>query len=97
MAVLIDGKALAAGIREKVREQVSRLPRKPGLAVILVGEDPASQLYVRNKAKDCDECGIMSRRFDLPADTTEESLLGIIKKLNEDSTIDVILVQLPLP
>lgn len=97
MAVRIDGKALAAGIREEIREQVKRLPRRPGLGVILVGEDPASRLYVRNKAKDCEECGIVSRRFDLPKDTSEENILGIIRKLNEDATIDGILVQLPLP
>ena len=65
--------------------------------MILVGEDPASQLYVRNKTKDCEECGYLSRRFDLPADTSEEILLGIINKLNRDSKIDGILVQLPLP
>lgn len=97
MAVLIDGKRLAAGIRENVRKQVEKLPRHPGLGVILVGEDPASQLYVKNKTKDCEECGIISRRFDLPVTTSEENVLGIIRKLNEDSAIDGILVQLPLP
>ncbi|MDO5444179.1 MAG: tetrahydrofolate dehydrogenase/cyclohydrolase catalytic domain-containing protein [Eubacteriales bacterium] len=97
MAVRIDGKAVAAGIRGEVREEVKKLPRQPGLGVILVGEDPASQLYVRNKAKDCEECGIISRRYDLPVDTSEEEVLGIIRKLNEDATIDGILVQLPLP
>ena len=97
MAVLIDGKTLAAGIRHDVKNEAAKLPRRPGLAVILVGNDPASQLYVRNKAKDCEECGIISRRFDLPEDTSEEKILGIIRKLNEDGAIDGILVQLPLP
>lgn len=97
MAVLIDGKTLAAGIRHNVKNEAAKLPRRPGLAVILVGNDPASQLYVRNKAKDCEECGIISRRFDLPEDTSEENILGIIRKLNEDGAIDGILVQLPLP
>lgn len=76
---------------------MEKLPRHPGLGVILVGEDPASQLYVKNKTKDCEECGIISRRFDLPVTTSEENVLGIIRKLNEDSAIDGILVQLPLP
>lgn len=97
MAVIIDGKALAADTRKKIREEADKLPRRPGLAVILVGEDPASQIYVRNKAKDCEECNYLSRRFDLPVDTPEEQLLGIIDKLNKDSRIDGILVQLPLP
>ena len=97
MATILDGKALAASLRKQISEEAAVLPRKPGLAVILVGEDPASQLYVRNKTKDCDECGYLSRRFDLPADTSEEVLLGIINKLNLDKKIDGILVQLPLP
>ena len=97
MAVILDGKALAAEIRRKIREDAGKLPRRPGLAVILVGDDPASQLYVKNKTKDCDECSYLSRRFDLPADISEEHLLGIIDKLNKDSAIDGILVQLPLP
>jgi len=97
MAILLNGKSLAAEIRTGIREKTERLPRQPGLAVILVGDDPASRLYVNNKAKDCAECGILSRRIDLPADTSEENLLGIIQKLNCDKTIDGILVQLPLP
>ena len=97
MPVIINGKQIAAEVRAEVREKVLALPRKPGLAVILVGEDPASQLYVSNKAKDCAECGIVSRRYDLPADVSEEYLLGIIGKLNLDPLIDGILVQLPLP
>ena len=97
MATILDGKALAAHLRTQIKEDTVALPRRPGLAVILVGEDPASQLYVRNKTKDCEECGYLSRRFDLPADTSEEILLGIINKLNRDNKIDGILVQLPLP
>ena len=97
MATILDGKALAAGLRKHIKEEAAVLPRRPGLAVILIGEDPASQLYVRNKTKDCEECGYLSRRFDLPEDTSEEVLLGIINKLNLDNKIDGILVQLPLP
>ncbi len=97
MAIILDGKALAASIRQKLREEASRLPRRPGIAVILVGEDPASRLYVKNKAKDCEECGFLSRRFDLPVSVTEEELLGTVSKLNADPAIDGVLVQLPLP
>ena len=97
MAQIIDGKVLAAGIRERVKAEAAILPRKPGLAVILAGEDPASQLYVKNKVKDCEECGFYSRRYDLPNGSSEEVLLGILNKLNADSRIDGILVQLPLP
>ena len=97
MAQIIDGKALAAKIREQIKIEAATLPRRPGLAVILAGEDPASQLYVKNKVKDCEECGFLSRRFDLSADASEEVLLGILNKLNADSSIDGILVQLPIP
>ena len=97
MAQIIDGKALAAEIRAKIKTEAAALPRKPGLAVILAGEDPASQLYVKNKVKDCAECGFFSRRIDLPVDVSEEELLGILNKLNADSRIDGVLVQLPLP
>ena len=97
MAEIMNGKQIAAEVRVEVRQKALTLPRKPGLAVILVGEDPASQLYVSNKAKDCDECGFLSRRYDLPAESSEEYLLGIIGKLNLDPLIDGILVQLPLP
>ena len=97
MAQIIDGKALAAGIRAQIKTEAAALPRRPGLAVILAGKDPASQLYVKNKVKDCEECGFLSRRFDLSADASEEVLLGILNKLNADSSIDGILVQLPIP
>ena len=97
MAIILDGKALAASIRSEIREEAAQLPRRPGIAVILVGNDPASQLYVKNKVKDCEECGFLSRRYDLPADVSEEELLGILDKLNANRKIDGVLVQLPLP
>ena len=97
MAIILDGKALAASIRVELKEEAARLPRKPGIAVILVGDDPASQLYVKNKTIDCEECGFFSCRFDLPPAVSEEELLGIINKLNKNPAIDGILVQLPLP
>lgn len=100
-ARIIDGKAIAADLRARVRERVNarlaRGQRVPGLAVVLVGEDPASQVYVRNKRRACEEAGILSRSLDLPADTDQSALLGLIDELNSDPTIDGILVQLPLP
>lgn len=100
-ARLIDGRALARRIRENVRQHIdTRLrqgQRPPGLAVILVGSDPASQIYVRNKRIACEEAGIVSRDYDLPPDTTEADLLRLIAELNADAAIDGILVQLPLP
>jgi methylenetetrahydrofolate dehydrogenase (NADP+)/methenyltetrahydrofolate cyclohydrolase len=100
-AQLIDGKAIAAGVRAVVQQRVeARLAnnlRRPGLAVILVGNDPASQVYVRNKRRACEEAGLMSRSHDLPADTSQAALLRLIDELNEDPLVDGILVQLPLP
>ena len=100
-AQLINGKAIAAAVRTVVHQRVeARLAnnlRRPGLAVILVGEDPASQVYVRNKRRACEEAGLMSRSHDLPADTSQAALLRLIDELNEDPLIDGILVQLPLP
>jgi methylenetetrahydrofolate dehydrogenase (NADP+)/methenyltetrahydrofolate cyclohydrolase len=100
-AQLIDGKAIAAGVRAVVQQRVeARLAnnlRRPGLAVILVGDDPASQVYVRNKRRACEEAGLMSRSHDLPADTSQAALLRLIDELNEDPLVDGILVQLPLP
>jgi len=100
-AQLIDGKAIAASTREAVRQSVEqRLAnnlRRPGLAVILVGENPASEVYVRNKRRACEEAGILSRSHDLPATTSQSELLGLIDELNDDPVIDGILVQLPLP
>lgn len=97
MAVRIDGKALAAQVKAQVREEAAQLPRRPGLAVILVGEDPASKVYVNGKEKDCGECGIVSFPHKLPADTTQETLLALIRELNADPAVDGILCQLPLP
>jgi len=100
-AKLIDGKAIAARARESVKLRIDerRLNRQriPGLAVVLIGSDPASEIYVRNKRKACDDAGLLSHSYDLPEETTEEELLGLIDRLNEDPTIDGILVQSPLP
>ncbi len=100
-ARIIDGKAIAATIRQQARDAIeTRLAagkRRPGLAVILVGADPASQIYVRNKRAACEEVGLLSRSWDLPEDTSEAALLELIDALNEDDAIDGILVQLPLP
>ena len=97
MATRIDGKALAAKVKAQVAEKAAKLPRQPGLAVVLVGEDPASQVYVRGKEADCGECGIRSFPYRLPAETTQRELLDLIEKLNRDPAVDGILVQLPLP
>ncbi|WJW74500.1 bifunctional methylenetetrahydrofolate dehydrogenase/methenyltetrahydrofolate cyclohydrolase FolD [Thiohalobacter sp. IOR34] len=100
-AQLIDGKAIAARLRSSIQERVAaRLAagqRPPGLAVILVGEDPASEVYVRNKRRACEETGIFSKSYDLPTETTQQELLDLIATLNADLAIDGILVQLPLP
>lgn len=97
MAILIDGKDLAAKVKARVREEVATLPRKAGLAVILVGDNPASQVYVAGKERDCVECGIESFSYRLPAETTQEELLALIRQLNADDRVDGILCQLPLP
>ena len=97
MAILIDGKAVSAAERALIKEQVAGMKVTPGLAVILVGEDPASQVYVRNKKKACADVGIYSESYDLPAETTEAELLELIEKLNNKDDIHGILVQLPLP
>lgn len=97
MATILDGKALAKKLKAQVAAQAAALPRQPGLAVLLVGENPASQVYVRGKEKDCEECGIRNLGAKLPADTTEEALLAHIARLNADPAVDGILVQLPLP
>ena len=97
MAVRIDGKALAAKVKRQVAAKAAELPRRPGLAVVLVGEDPASQVYVAGKERDCAECGIESFGYRLPAETTEAELLELVRRLNEDPRVDGVLVQLPLP
>ena len=100
-AQIIDGKAFAANVRAKVADHVTRLKEVhgvvPGLAVVLVGEDPASQVYVRNKGKQTAECGMNSYEHKLDADTSEEDLLALIAQLNADPAVHGILVQLPLP
>ena len=96
-AIVMDGKALAVKIKEEVRCEVEKLDEKPGLAVILVGDNPASRVYVNGKKKDCGECGIYSEEYALPQQTTQEELLELIEQLNDREEIDGILVQLPLP
>ncbi|MBP1131460.1 MULTISPECIES: bifunctional methylenetetrahydrofolate dehydrogenase/methenyltetrahydrofolate cyclohydrolase FolD [Enterobacterales] len=100
-AKIIDGKTIAQQVRNEVAEQVKQRlaagKRAPGLAVVLVGENPASQIYVASKRRACDEVGFISRSYDLPATTSEAELLALIDRLNADGEIDGILVQLPLP
>lgn len=97
MAKIIDGKALAAQVKARCAAGAQGLARRPGLAVILVGDDPASRVYVSGKERDCAECGFLSFEHKLPADTTEQELLTLIDRLNGDGAVDGILVQLPLP
>ncbi len=100
MGNIIDGKAIAARMRQKIATETEQLKNggtTPGLAVVLVGEDPASRVYVSMKEKACAQAGIYSAEHKLPADTTEEALLALVDELNKDRRIDGILVQLPLP
>ena len=100
MALLIDGKQISTDIKDELKETVARLKEQGiegALAVIQVGADPASSVYVRNKKKACGYIGIRSVSYELPEETTEEELLGIIEKLNDDNTINGILCQLPVP
>ena len=100
MAKLIDGKAISAAVRAEVAAEVVKLKEQgitPGLAVILVGDDPASRIYVNNKKKACAEVGFYSEEITLPADTTEEQLLAVVDELNNRADIHGILCQLPLP
>jgi methylenetetrahydrofolate dehydrogenase (NADP+) / methenyltetrahydrofolate cyclohydrolase len=96
-ALPIDGKAHAKALRDRVGDAVAQLARAPGLAVVLVGEDPASAVYVRAKGKACLEAGMASSEYRLPADTTQAALLAVVRQLNADPVVDGILVQLPLP
>jgi methylenetetrahydrofolate dehydrogenase (NADP+)/methenyltetrahydrofolate cyclohydrolase len=99
-ARILDGKSLAAQVRAGVKEQVSRLAQRgirPGLAVVLAGEDPASKVYVRNKVRACEQTGVASQLFEYPPSVSETELLGRIEALNEDPAVHGILVQLPLP
>ncbi|GAM73241.1 methylenetetrahydrofolate dehydrogenase [Vibrio ishigakensis] len=97
----IDGKLISQTVRSEVAARVKARTeaglRAPGLAVVLVGEDPASQVYVGSKRRACDEVGFVSKSYDLPATTSEQQLLDLIDELNQDNEIDGILVQLPLP
>ncbi len=101
MAQLIDGKKISAEVRAELAEETAaffaRTGIKPGLAVIIVGEDPASQVYVRNKRRACEEIGYYSEAYELPADTTQEELMQLVRRLNGEEKIHGILVQLPLP
>ena len=100
MAQIIDGKAISASVRAEVAAEVEELKVKgitPGLAVIIVGDDPASRVYVNNKKKACAQAGIYSEEFALPADTTQDELLALVESLNNRSDINGILCQLPLP
>ncbi|MSP39887.1 MAG: bifunctional methylenetetrahydrofolate dehydrogenase/methenyltetrahydrofolate cyclohydrolase FolD [Deltaproteobacteria bacterium] len=101
MATIIDGKAVAKEVQKKIKEEVDGLERRwhlvPGLAVVLVGDDPASHIYVRNKEKACLEVGIKSFEHFLPATISERDLLALVHQLNKDKAVHGILVQLPLP
>ena len=100
MATILDGKTLSMQCKEDIKKQAEALAEKgfrPGMAVVLVGENPASKVYVRNKEKDCQECGIYSAMYHLPEETTEQELLELLDTLNHDPKINGILVQLPLP
>lgn len=100
MAKLIDGKVISAAVKAEVAKETEELKKQgvtPGLAVIIVGEDPASKVYVANKEKACEQMGFASFKYALPEETTEEELLALVKKLNEDPAVNGILCQLPLP
>lgn len=97
MSQILDGQMVSKEIRERVKEEVARLEIKPKLAVILVGDDDASQIYVRNKVKACNSVGIIAEDYLLPSDTREKELLDLIEKLNKDKSVNGILVQMPLP
>ena len=100
-AQILDGKATAAALRQTIKQRVDESvadgQRAPGLAVILVGENPASEVYVAHKRRDCEEVGFRSFSYDLPAETSQEDLLNLIDELNANDEVDGILVQLPLP
>src|SRR4051794_23578743 len=100
-AQIIDGKTYAAGLRQRIASHVERLQREhgvtPGLAVVIVGHDPASEIYVSSKAKQTVEAGMYSEKHELAEDTPEADVLGLIEQLNADPKIHGILVQLPLP
>lgn len=96
-AIILDGKQLASKCKQQVKQEAETLERKPGLAVIIVGSDAASRVYVNSKRMDCEECGFHSEEYALPEDTAQEALMELIETLNAREDIDGILVQLPLP
>lgn len=96
-ATIIDGKALAAKCKARIKGEVEALSKRPGLAVIIVGDNPASRIYVNHKKKDCEECGIYSEEYALPAEAGQDALMEVIRTLNAREDIDGILCQLPLP
>lgn len=96
-ATIIDGKALAEKVKTRTAAEAEGLKRRPGLAVILVGDDPASRVYVTGKEKDCAQCGFLSFEHKLEASTTQEELMALVERLNHDDAVDGILCQLPLP
>lgn len=100
-ATIMDGEAVSKLVKEQVREEVQSLRASggppPGLAVVLVGEDPASKIYVRNKGRACEQAGIISHQYNLPSTTTQEELLSLVRDLNKRDEVNGILVQLPLP
>ena len=99
-AVRMDGKALSAKVRGSILAETEELKKKgvtPGLAVIIVGNDPASEIYVRNKERACEQCGFYSEKYALPEETSQEELLGLIAQLNESPQISGILCQMPVP
>ena len=100
MSTIIDGKAVSAQVKDRIRQETAQLKKQGievGLAVVIVGDDPASKVYVRNKKKACEDVGFVSYEYALPAETTEQELLDLVKKLNSDEKVNGILVQLPLP
>ena len=100
MAKIIDGKAVSAAVRAGAKQEVEALKAQgiqPGLAVVIVGDDPASRVYVNNKKKACAEIGIHSEEYALPKETTQEELLDLVRRLNDKKDINGILVQLPCP
>ncbi len=96
-AKIIDGSEIAKRIRDRIKKEVAAMKKKPGLAAIIVGDNPASKVYVGIKRKQCEEAGIYSEEHKLPEETSEEELIGRIRKLNKDDRINAILVQLPVP
>ncbi len=94
---IIDGKAIAAELRLELKEKIEKMERKPGLAVVIVGEDPASRIYVRNKIKACAELGVRSYSYELPNEATQAEVEGLLDELARDVNVDGILLQLPLP